>query len=230
MPISQELVSCTSSDFGLWSPFQKSVAKHKVNMRITSCCWSPDGQNLAMGFFNGQISIRDKSGNEKCWIDRDGIGGPIWSLAFSPVQDAVGDLLTVGQWDGYLCFYRTNGEQVRYERSLKITSMTIDKNTMGFYFSSFIEKVGEDCHLEMDPCCISYSQRENVMMVAGTDGRVTAYAQGGYEMMTIINRGNWIWSVKITPDQKLAAIACNDGSIVVYKLNMSTACDVYQER
>lgn len=126
-PITQELVSCTPSDFGLWSPFQKSVAKHKVNMRITSCCWSPDGQNLAMGFFNGQISIRDKNGNEKCWIDRDGIGGPIWSLAFSPAPNAAGDLLAVGQWDGYLCFYKTNGEQVGSEMRSKTRPMAIGK-------------------------------------------------------------------------------------------------------
>ena len=29
-PVSGQLASATSSDFGLWSPDQKSVAKHKV--------------------------------------------------------------------------------------------------------------------------------------------------------------------------------------------------------
>ena len=29
-PITQQLASCTASDVGLWSPEQKSVAKHKV--------------------------------------------------------------------------------------------------------------------------------------------------------------------------------------------------------
>lgn len=29
-PVSQQLASGTASDFGLWSPEQKSVAKHKV--------------------------------------------------------------------------------------------------------------------------------------------------------------------------------------------------------
>lgn len=32
-PVTQQLSSVTASDFGLWSPEQKSVAKHKV----TSC-------------------------------------------------------------------------------------------------------------------------------------------------------------------------------------------------
>lgn len=31
-PVSQQLASGTASDFGLWSPEQKSVAKHKVRM------------------------------------------------------------------------------------------------------------------------------------------------------------------------------------------------------
>lgn len=29
-PVTQQLASATASDFGLWSPEQKSVAKHKV--------------------------------------------------------------------------------------------------------------------------------------------------------------------------------------------------------
>lgn len=40
-PVSQQLASGTASDFGLWSPEQKSVAKHKVRMQPgvlpTSC-------------------------------------------------------------------------------------------------------------------------------------------------------------------------------------------------
>jgi WD40 repeat protein len=31
-PVSQQLASGTASDFGLWSPEQKSVAKHKVRL------------------------------------------------------------------------------------------------------------------------------------------------------------------------------------------------------
>lgn len=31
-PATHQLVSCTASDFGLWSPEEKSVAKHKVRL------------------------------------------------------------------------------------------------------------------------------------------------------------------------------------------------------
>ena len=38
-PVSQQLASGTASDFGLWSPEQKSVAKHKVQSRVLCMSW-----------------------------------------------------------------------------------------------------------------------------------------------------------------------------------------------
>ena len=37
--VTQQLASATASDFGLWSPEQKSVAKHKVASRILCMSW-----------------------------------------------------------------------------------------------------------------------------------------------------------------------------------------------
>ena len=34
-PVTQQLASATCADFGLWSPEQKSVAKHKVSAKVT---------------------------------------------------------------------------------------------------------------------------------------------------------------------------------------------------
>ena len=68
--VTQQLASATASDFGLWSPEQKSVAKHKVSAKVLCQAWTPDGQYLALGQFNGHISIRDKSGLEKVLIER----------------------------------------------------------------------------------------------------------------------------------------------------------------
>lgn len=55
------LVICKYYCFvGLWSPEQKSVNKHKVGARITSCSWTNDGQYLALGLFTGFVTIRNK--------------------------------------------------------------------------------------------------------------------------------------------------------------------------
>ena len=85
-PVTHSLVSCTSEDFGLWSPEQKSVKKNKVAAKICCCDWTSDGQFLALGLFNGQISLRDKDGEEKTVIERPS-GAPIWCLKWQPNKD-----------------------------------------------------------------------------------------------------------------------------------------------
>ncbi|XP_013990296.1 intraflagellar transport protein 122 homolog isoform X2 [Salmo salar] len=87
-PVSHQLASCSSGDFGLWSPEQKSVSKHKVNSKITCCGWTNDGQYLALGMMNGVVSIRNKNGEEKVKIERPGgSSSPIWSIAWNPSKD-----------------------------------------------------------------------------------------------------------------------------------------------
>lgn len=43
-PVTQQLASATASDVGLWSPEQKSVAKHKVRICLgaVGTIWLPD--------------------------------------------------------------------------------------------------------------------------------------------------------------------------------------------
>ena len=59
--VTQQLASGTASDFGLWSPEQKSVAKHKVQSRVLCMSWTNDGTLLTLGHFDGHVSLRDKS-------------------------------------------------------------------------------------------------------------------------------------------------------------------------
>lgn len=113
---SQQLASCTATDFGLWSKSAKSVSKHKVYSKILSAEWNADGNLLALGLFNGHISIRDKTGEEKNLIERD---SPIWCLSWSPSRDDVYNLLAVGCWDQTLSFYQLpSGVQHFKERKL----------------------------------------------------------------------------------------------------------------
>lgn len=123
-PLSQQLASGTASDFGLWSPELKHVAKHKVSClehfcmtncrlmpfivliyytQIFLCCissakaslrsppqvtskvvslaWTNDGQFLALGLYDGHISIRSRVGEETTIIQRD---APVWTLSWNP--------------------------------------------------------------------------------------------------------------------------------------------------
>lgn len=59
-PITHQLATCTSRDFGFWSEDLKQVPKYTVDSPITSCSWTSDGYNLVLGFGNGEIGIYNR--------------------------------------------------------------------------------------------------------------------------------------------------------------------------
>ncbi|ELU12491.1 hypothetical protein CAPTEDRAFT_164190 [Capitella teleta] len=130
-PTTHQLSSCSVLDFGLWSPEQKNVSKHKVPSRITSCAWTNDGQYLALGLFNGLISIRNKTGDEKVKIER--LGSPIWSLAWSPSKDEAYDILAVADWNQRLSFFQLSGKQINKDRVLGFDPCTVSWFSKGEY-------------------------------------------------------------------------------------------------
>ena len=113
--VTQQLASATATDFGLWSPEQKSVAKHKVTSRVMCMSWTNDGTCLALGHFTGQISLRDKSGVERLAIQRN---APVWAIQWNPSRDESQDLLAVACWDQTLSFYELSGMQHGNDRQL----------------------------------------------------------------------------------------------------------------
>ena len=129
-PTTQQLASATASDFGLWSPEQKSVQKYKVNAKVLCCSWTNDGQYIALGQQNGHVSVRDKLGNEKVRIERR---EPIWTLAFAPPSADKSDVLAVGCWDQTLSFYDINGQQMNKDRLLQYDPCSISYYGDGEY-------------------------------------------------------------------------------------------------
>ena len=129
--VTQQLASATASDFGLWSPEQKSVAKHKVTSRILSMSWTNDGTCLALGMFSGQVSLRDKSGAERCTIERN---APVWALQWNPSREESQDLLAVACWDQTLSFYEAEkGAQVGKDRALGFDPCSVRHFANGEY-------------------------------------------------------------------------------------------------
>ena len=114
-PVTQQLASGTASDFGLWSPEQKSVAKHKVPSRVLCMSWTNDGTILTLGHFDGHVSLRDKSGVEVHVIERS---APIWSLQWNPSREEAHDLLAVACWDQTLAFYDIDAAQHGKDKQL----------------------------------------------------------------------------------------------------------------
>lgn len=78
-PITNHLASCSSMEFGLYSLEQKSVQKFKFLFKINTCAWSTDGQALALGCDNGNVSLRNRIGEEFANIEQSD-GQSVWAV------------------------------------------------------------------------------------------------------------------------------------------------------
>ncbi|KAM6060608.1 intraflagellar transport protein 122 homolog isoform 1-T1 [Theristicus caerulescens] len=201
-PLTHQLASCSSSDFGLWSPEQKSVSKHKTSSKITCCSWTNDGQYLALGMFNGIVSIRNKNGEEKVKIERTGgASSPIWSICWNPSRDERNDILAVADWGQRLSFYQLSGKQI-----------------------------GKDRMLNFDPCCVSYFTKGEYILLGGSDKQVSLFTKDGVRLGTIGEQSSWVWTCKVKPDSNYVAVGCQDGTISFYQLIFSTVHGLYKDR
>ncbi|GAB6027580.1 hypothetical protein CHUAL_001823 [Chamberlinius hualienensis] len=200
-PTSTLLASCAISDYGLWSPDQKSVQKYKVSSRVTSCSWSPDGQYLALGLYNGSVTVRNRNGVETMRIDRPG-GSPAWCVCFSPVIDESGLVLAIADWNRTLSFFQLNGKQLYKERTL-----------------------------DFDPLCISYSNKGEYMYVSSSNNQALLYTKEGVQLGNIGEDGeSWVWCCRSKPDSNFVAVGCQDGTLACYQLMFSTVHGLYKER
>uniref|UniRef100_A0A8W4FP55 Intraflagellar transport protein 122 homolog n=1 Tax=Sus scrofa TaxID=9823 RepID=A0A8W4FP55_PIG len=192
-------VFCTE---GLWSPEQKSVSKHKSSSKITCCSWTNDGQYLALGMFNGIISIRNKNGEEKVKIERPGGSlSPIWSICWNPSREEHNDILAVADWGQKLSFYQLSGKQI-----------------------------GKDRSLDFDPCCISYFSKGEYILLGGSDKQVSLFTKDGVQLGTVGEHNSWVWTCKAKPDSNYVVVGCQDGTISFYQLIFSTVHGLYKDR
>ncbi|XP_077972109.1 intraflagellar transport protein 122 homolog [Styela clava] len=202
-PVAQQLVSCAVSDFGLWSPEQKSVNKHKVNSRITCCSWTNDGQYFAVGLFNGIISIRSKLGEEKVKIERPGGSlSPVWCLQWNPNKEESYDVLSVGDWGKKLSFYHLNGKQI-----------------------------GKDVKLDFDPCTLCHFMNGKYLIVGGSNGKSSLYSRDGQFLGLVADTGDkWMWASAWKPDSTTVVSGSQNGSINCHNLLFSTVHGLYRDR
>jgi intraflagellar transport protein 122 len=129
-PVTHQLASITATDFGLWHAEQKNVGKNKLPGKGLCCAWTPDGQHLAIGLFNGFVTIRARTGEEKTYIRRN---APIWTLSFSPSREEGVDVLAVGSWDQRLSFYSLSGKQLGKDKELKFDPTCVSYFSNGEY-------------------------------------------------------------------------------------------------
>ncbi|CAD7973371.1 unnamed protein product [Amoebophrya sp. A25] len=240
-PITQQLASGTATDFGLWSPEQKSVSKHKVRSKILCMAWTSDGLHLALGFFDGHIHLCDKAGAEKVVITRN---APVWTLQWSSSvsgrngADGGVDVLVAGCWDQTLGFYKIGGQEHLPERKL------------GY-----------------DPTSIAFLGNGEYFVVTGSSGKIQLFTRDGVFLGDLVNPNateknvldaskaggsgegeegapdpaNWSWALAVKPKTTSSFThnfnngfnivhATNSGNITMHQLVLSTIHGLYQER
>ncbi|KAF4680411.1 hypothetical protein FOZ63_000542, partial [Perkinsus olseni] len=200
-PITQQLASGTHNDIGLWSPEQKSVQKHKVSARVLCMSWTTDGLHLALGLFNGHISIRDKFCAEKTRIVRS---EPVWCLAWnpSPSKSESTEVLTVGCWDQTLAFYKLSGQEL-----------------------------GPEHKLGYDPCSISFFPSGEYFTLGGFDGRVQLWTRDGILLGDIAQMDCPVWSLAVRPtEQQGVVIGTENGDVAAHHITFSTVHGLYKDR
>ncbi|KAJ3276500.1 hypothetical protein HK104_003648, partial [Borealophlyctis nickersoniae] len=184
-PVGGQVVSCTSSDFGLWSPDQKTVSKPKVPSRILCISWTPDGQHFAFGMFNGHVSIRNKLGEEKVRLERE--GAPVWSLSWCPASNKEFDVLAVADWNQRLSFFQVSGRQVGKDRVLGYDPCCVSYFSSGEYivmggsdrkvtlWTAEGIRLGTVCDRDNWVWCCQVRPRQNYIAVGCHDGTISLH-------------------------------------------------------
>uniref|UniRef100_A0A8D3DWU7 Intraflagellar transport protein 122 homolog n=1 Tax=Scophthalmus maximus TaxID=52904 RepID=A0A8D3DWU7_SCOMX len=249
-PVTHQLASCSSGDFGLWSPEQKSVNKHKVSSKITCCGWTNDGQYLALGMMNGVVSIRNKNGEEKVKIERPGgSSSPIRSINWNPSKwqwstrewrdrFCEGDERLIVLWRTCLSSLMTLSAKARS----KAKAITVDRDEhndilavadwgqkLSFYQLSG-KQIGKDRTLTYDPCCVSYFSKGEYIVMGGSDKHASLYTKDGVRLGTIGEQNAWVWTCRVKPDSPFVVLGCQDGTIACYHLIFNTVHGLYKDR
>uniref|UniRef100_A0A8B9I4N8 Intraflagellar transport protein 122 homolog n=1 Tax=Anser brachyrhynchus TaxID=132585 RepID=A0A8B9I4N8_9AVES len=255
-PLTHQLASCSSSDFGLWSPEQKSVSKHKASSKITCCSWTNDGQYLALGMFNGIVSIRNKNGEEKVKIERTGgVSSPIWSICWNPSSrwekfwsradqqeesdnSHVEEIPELKSSPGSRQCSETKVEDHEEEETPMDFNLDERNDTLAVadwgqklsFYQLSGKQIGKDRMLNFDPCCVSYFTKGEYILLGGSDKQVSLFTKDGVRLGTIGEQSSWVWTCKAKPDSNYVVIGCQDGTISFYQLIFSTVHGLYKDR
>ncbi|CAL8069137.1 unnamed protein product, partial [Calicophoron daubneyi] len=123
-PATVLLASCACTDFVFWTMDQKSVVKTKLPVRATCCSWKSDGQYLAIGLYNGVVSIRNKDTEEIIKMERQGLP-VIWRLKWSPSKMEQNEQLAIVDWGQKISFYQLCGKQILYGDGQTVHQLTL---------------------------------------------------------------------------------------------------------
>jgi intraflagellar transport protein 122 len=203
-PVLNSLASISEADFGLWTLDQSNVVKHDLPSKGLCADWSPDGQLLAIGCFNGTVLLRDKNGGKITELMKS--VSPIWTLQFCPKKfDTTDNTIAIGAWDEKLAIYTIAGGKT-------------------------FTQVGVDKKLGFDPLSISYFSNGQYMVIGGTNKKLTLWNKEGVKLGEIGEMNDWTFSCSVMADSNQVLGSTNQGELVIYDVEFLTVHGMYNER
>ncbi|KAJ7417861.1 intraflagellar transport protein 122 isoform X1 [Pitangus sulphuratus] len=222
---------------------------------ILKYTWTNDGQYLALGMFNGIVSIRNKNGDEKVKIERPGgSSSPVWSICWNPssrwqnfwsrvdeeeeesVRSYLEEIPVLESRPGS----RQDSQPEKKDHEEQEAPFNLDERNdilavadwgqkLSFYHLSG-KQIGKDRELSFDPCCVSYFTKGEYLLLGGSDRQVSLFTKDGVRLGTLGEQNSWVWTCKVKPDSNYVAVGCQDGTISFYQLIFSTVHGLYKDR
>ncbi|CAH8495334.1 unnamed protein product [Heterobilharzia americana] len=186
---------------GFWTMDDKSVVKTKISARPTCCSWKSDGQYLAIGLYDGLISIRNKTTEEVVKIERPG-NAIIWHLKWNPSKSDQTEVLAVVDWNQKLSFYQLCGRQIGKDR------------TLGF-----------------DPCNLTwFGNKFESIAICGSNKMCQLYNSEGIRLACISKQQSWIWCCCTRKKYNQIVVGCEDGTLETIQLMLDHVDSFYKDR
>ncbi|CCW59979.1 unnamed protein product [Phytomonas sp. EM1] len=126
---------------------------------------------------------------------------PIWALGFSSLRENGADVLAVGSWDQCLSFYNLNGTAI-----------------------------GKEHDLEFDPCCISFYENGEYLILSGSDHKVSLYTKDGNNLITLVNADSWVWCARQRPKSNQICCSTSDGTIICLEVTTKPLQSIYLDQ
>ncbi|PSN54470.1 Intraflagellar transport protein 122 [Blattella germanica] len=201
-----------------FTKFSKVSVFISITPNIYDLCFNPDGSQLVVAA-GQRVLVYDTTNGHKdtvycvCYA-RDGkrfASGSadktviIWTSKLEGVlkySEENYDVLCVTDWGQTLSFYTMGGKLVGKERNI------------GF-----------------DPLCVSYFNKGEYLLIAGSNRVCTLMTRDGIRLGTVGDeQPSWVWCCSARPDSSFVAVGCQDGTIAYYQLIFSTVHGLYKER